>query len=785
MADKRPKIRDLLSSRKAIKQNLDLLDKSVDDLYRDTHMTTIEDKRDSDRIRGEIDDSINGINNGRGYNNTSIGNLTKIYTRAALQDVHGDKKVIDAMSIFEDNLLMDNIVSTWIENKWIKDLDLEIDTVLKYMPKLKEALECKKDCVLSADHFSKDFVTFTSITSQSKEALFNDRMEEIKRAYKLVEEIEKWYDKAQTYGEQFIYIVPYNEAFKKLLKDKNNGVFHQPSLSEISLFENGCLNESVLKVDPSLEKGKELINHVNEMLNESHISNVNITFNTGFITSLTEAADKLYEVNQTKKNIITSVGEQFIALNEADLATNRSVKPPKNRVGSKNSFTTTVPDDLTLPKDIEDGTEMLINVSSKESDNIKIDIPGCIVKTLERENIIPIYIDDVCLGYYYFEFKDGFSFDDPNNFEYSASINTLGSHGNMTRGKDRMITSERNNAINFLAGQLSNVIDAQFINANQDIKKELYMILKHNQVFNGVGNRGASDVANINVTFLPAEDVVHMYFNQDPITKRGISDLAYALFPAKLYSCLYITDTLGILTRGQDKRVWYVKQNIETNVSRTLLNVINQIKRGNFGARQMENLSNILNITGRFNDYVMPLSAGGDAPVTIDVIEGQKFTDNSELMDRLERAAINATDVPYDLIEARQSLDYAIQATMSNSKLMRNVYKRQDTTERFLSIICSKIYNYEYGENEDIKVELPAPSFLNMTNGQQLVEGTVNYIESVTNMWIPNETDEVKAEFKKSMINYYLPSHINISMINNMVKKAKMDAEIKLQKEEQ
>ena len=30
------------------------------------------------------------------------------------------------------------------------------------MPKLEEALECRKDNVLSADHFSKDFINVTN-----------------------------------------------------------------------------------------------------------------------------------------------------------------------------------------------------------------------------------------------------------------------------------------------------------------------------------------------------------------------------------------------------------------------------------------------------------------------------------------------------------------------------------------------------------------------------------------------------------------------------------------------
>ena len=187
-----------------------------------------------------------------------------------------------------------------------------------------------------------------------------------------------------------------------------------------------------------------------------------------------------------------SMKEQFesYVLSESELSVNKPVKPPKNKISNgRHLDDKVIPDDLELPKDMDDASsEMLINPLERSSERIKIDVPGCIVKTLKRENIIPIYIEDICLGYYYFEFKNGFSFEDPNNFEYSASINTLGSRGSLTKGTDVMKQSERDNAINFIAARLSDMIDAQFINANQDIKKELYMILKHNQVFNGVGN---------------------------------------------------------------------------------------------------------------------------------------------------------------------------------------------------------------------------------------------------------------------------------------------------------
>lgn len=58
---------------------------------------------------------------------------------------------------------------------------------------------------------------------------------------------------------------------------------------------------------------------------------------------------------------------------------------------------------------------------------------------------------------------------------------------------------------------------------------------------------------------------------------------------------------------------YYVKQTVDTNIAQTLLNTINQIKQSNFGIRQFQNINNILNITGRFNDYVIPTGASGES----------------------------------------------------------------------------------------------------------------------------------------------------------------------------
>ena len=87
--------------------------------------------------------------------------------------------------------------------------------------------------------------------------------------------------------------------------------------------------------------------------------------------------------------------------------------------------------------------------------------------------------------------------------------------------------------------------------------------------------------------------MIHVYFKLDPITHRGISDLDKSMVPAKIYASMYITDAIGKLVRGQDKRVFYVKQTVDSNIAQTLMNVINQVKQGNFGFRQFSNINNV------------------------------------------------------------------------------------------------------------------------------------------------------------------------------------------------
>lgn len=754
---------------KVINSALKTINGLMDNIYKNTYNSDRNSMDSVNKVTNDLEDRIASI---MSKNNMSdINNVSRLYSKAKLTNLSKDKEFTDNVdSLFNDPAISANILSMYTENKWIRDLDHEYDMILKYMPKLQEALNAKKENVLSSDNFSKDFLNETSknLSDSTAQALFTARIEELKRKYKLQTFYEETYDRVAKYGEEFVYCVPYSKAISDLLKNKAKtriGVSHtsrgsygglSEGVTEISVIENNVILDEDLhkKVDAALK------------VKDNNITlpdNFKIIFdNRGFLESAyQEHANIIQGLNTTPKSIY-----------EAVLEAGGKDKEIKMNI--------TIPDELELPKDFDknDKTSTDGFVSLNGETNVNVKVPGSVLKRLKHENIIPIYIDQVCLGYYYIEFLGGSTYDKMADTEHLYSRNNI-----MTGilGRDRNFSSaaiedQRNKLLSYFAGSIANNINATFVNNNQDLTKEIYTILKFNDVFN------SQSLDNIRISFLPESDVEHIFFKQDPDTHRGISDLAYALLPAKLYACLYITNTLGILTRGQDKRVYYVKQNVEQNIAQTMLNVINQIKRGNFGMREIENMNTVLSITGRFNDFVIPVGPSGDAPVQFEVMQGQEFNPQTELMDRLEEMSINSTDMPIEFIQNRmQSLDFAVQATTVNSKVLRSTYKRQSIYEYYISRIETKLYNSEYNENINVTCTLPAPLFLHMTNINQMIENTRTYVQSIADYEYEAENakdqnaEAKKAIFIRNMMRKKLTAYLKLDEVEEMKALAELE----------
>lgn len=750
---------------RGIINRLNSLRRQMNGVYKDTYATEPDTKDELERISSDIDDHISKI---LSRNDTEdVANISRLYAVANLKNTLGDRKYNEEIvSFFENRSITDQLVNSYLENKWIKALDDEYDVVCKYFPKMQEALDAIKDSVLTADNFDKEYLSFTSPNVSGDDiATFNEEIESYKRQYDLYEKAERWYDHASKYGETLVYKVPYNKALAILMNRRDQTRYN--GLGYTGVRESSIITEG--NIPSNLSKDKEISSYFlssKDYIKESGIKDIKLEICTDSV--LTSAVN---EAKQMRDKLIVS---EQASVHEAGLDSNKEIISPTifdmPRGRKKES---TAQDGLV-------GQEPILPS--------KLKTPGLLLKELKRENTIFLYMDDVCLGYYYIEFLDrtGNDMVFSDNLFQKKTLSSIG-YGAGTKLEDEQIQrSATDDLLKYLASAIVSNLDDKFINNNAFLKKEIYSVLKYNDTFNAQG------VDKIRVTYLAPNDVEHIKFKEDPDTHRGISDMAAGLIPAKLYCCIYICNTLGILTRGQDKRVYYVKQNVEQNIAQTLLNVINQIKKQNMNIMQIENMNSILGITGKYNDYIIPVGPSGDAPIQMEMMEGQQIDPQTELLEKLEEAAINPTGIPIELVNARLQLDFATQLTMSNTKFMRFIFKRQSKFEKFLGDIMTDIYNTEHPDNVNktiVNCILPSPIMFNVNNLNQILDLINQQAELIANLeYVDNNDQDLetkKALYKKNYVQFKLGTYLKQNELELIRRKTDMEFDTTLKKQDE
>lgn len=757
MADKKDKKTDEM-----IEKIRDSITGSKNSLYADIYYNHYSPNQTIKSVKNRIDKALQGISN----NNdsfTGVNNISSLYAKTLDKQDRDQRDLINNINqVLSNKSLMDNVMAVYNQNTMVRDLDKEIDMVRKYMPKLDDALETRKEHVLSADHFNKDPILIKSNTNSEDQSAIDNNINTMESKYNLNALMDQIYDETDVRGECFVYIVPYKKALEIMLKDYNNNHGYnvvRPTQEAVDeMCESGKIDldtEDIFTEEAEIFEdltAKYKMQHEQKAMEEAlmeEASNIKFTFNkSGIISS---AVRDYYKA----ECFLNESGSLFFTEAEKN---NQDSGVIGNTIADKSK---TFEDDSILS---QDGV-LLVDGNNRSAKSTKIKVPGCVVKILDHTMVKPLYIDQMCLGYFYIECEHQIAMEQttfsstvggirPGGFN-KAAADPYGAYGN-----EYVVLKD-------IASKISQKIDAKFINANQDLTKEIYSILKYNATVDATGK-----IAGVNITFIPPEDMEHCYFDFDRNTKRGRSALFKALFPAKLFSCLYISNVIHNLTRGNDRRVFYVKQSIDTNIAGVISNVINQIQRSNFGIRQIESMSNVLNMLGRFNDFIIPRSPSGDAPIDFEVIPGQQTDVKTEMMNMLEEMAVNATEVPIEVIQMRQQVDYATHLTMTNTKFLQKIYNRQGKAQHIFSRIITKIYNYEYHSDDNnpqtLHVILPPPIYLNAINGTQVLDAIGGISNTLGEMNIsameeadhPGLREEVARQIKIHMADNLLPKDI-------------------------
>lgn len=761
---------------------------NIDDLYKNTYFTNNDNSKYIDSIKRKMDDDLEGlIDKAKAQNGGT--NMADLYARTLARN--DTDSLNEIRSALEDETVLADIMDIYSQNALVRDLDREIDTVCKYMPKLDEALDIKKDNVLSADHFNDDAVRI-SIENVAGAGITNDNnnkseadgsdLELFARKYDLEAFRNELYSKTAKYGEQFVYIVPYKKALEKLIARTDGASL----LSEEGILTEESINEGLQSINETLsfrytdtDESKLKSFGAQELydLSESTLSDSSLE---GLKSNNIEYSGLDIEINKTgvipgiiaqECNMRRIFSETVSLFGEESLGSARNAylsnslyfkninkKLKKAAQGGTLEGPTSLADDGL--KDLDEPT--------KANDTEQLEIPGAVFEILEHDRVKPIYINNTCLGYYYIEMNDPNGGNAEEQMTFTSTLGGMRPRRTARENEANGGTSTQDNEVLMkIARKIAQRIDKKFINSNQDIAKEIYTVLKYNADNNG-------KTTKLRISFIPPSDIIHSYFELNKKTHRGVSDIVKSLFPAKLYTCLYISNTIALLTRGYDKRLYHVKQTIDTNITSVLLNVINQIKRSNFNLRQIENMNNIMNVTGRFNDLVIPQNANGESPVSFEIMPGQNVEVKTEFMNMLEEMAVNQTGVSLEMVNSRYQESTATHLTMSNARFLIKVYARQKLYEPILSAIYTKLYQYEYNTNSIVKVELPPPIMLNFTNTSQILSMSQELIQNIVQMKFgSSQNEQEKLAFTSLLMEYYYDSFLPMDKINAMADKAK------------
>lgn len=761
---------------------------NIDDLYKNTYFTNNDNSKYIDSIKRKMDDDLEGlIDKAKAQNGGT--NMADLYARTLAKN--DTDSLNEIRSALEDETVLADIMDIYSQNALVRDLDREIDTVCKYMPKLDEALDIKKDNVLSADHFNDDAVRI-SIENVGGTGIKNDNtnkseadgsdLELFARKYDLEAFRNELYSKTAKYGEQFVYIVPYKRALDKLMARTDGASL----LSEEGILTEESINEGLQSINETLSfrytdadesKLKSFGAQDVYDLSESALSDTSLE---GLKSNNIEYSGLDIEINKTGvipgiiakecnmrrifSETVTLFGEESLGSARNAYLSNSLYFKNINKKLKKAAQGGT----LEGPTSLADDGLKDVNEPTKANDAEQLEIPGAVFEILEHDRVKPIYINNTCLGYYYIEMNDPNGGNAEEQMTFTSTLGGMRPRRTARENEANGGTSTQDNEVLMkIARKIAQRIDKKFINSNQDIAKEIYTVLKYNADNNG-------KTTKLRISFIPPSDIIHSYFELNKKTHRGVSDIVKSLFPAKLYTCLYISNTIALLTRGYDKRLYHVKQTIDTNITSVLLNVINQIKRSNFNLRQIENMNNIMNVTGRFNDLVIPQNANGESPVSFEIMPGQNVEVKTEFMNMLEEMAVNQTGVSLEMVNSRYQESTATHLTMSNARFLIKVYARQKLYEPILSAIYTKLYQYEYNTNSIVKVELPPPIMLNFTNTSQILSMSQELIQNIVQMKFgSSQNEQEKLAFTSLLMEYYYDSFLPMDKINAMADKAK------------
>ena len=121
-----------------------------------------------------------------------IINLLRRLDNKSPNNSNVNKLISSVSDMFNDTGLINALFLNEETHRYISSQNYQYDLICRYLPKLLDALEIKRDTVLCSDNFDKNFVNpVSNKTSKSESSKFSANTKKIEVEY----EISKFFDK--------------------------------------------------------------------------------------------------------------------------------------------------------------------------------------------------------------------------------------------------------------------------------------------------------------------------------------------------------------------------------------------------------------------------------------------------------------------------------------------------------------------------------------------------------------------------------------------------------------
>lgn len=741
-----------------VKQKNSLFTKLMGSIGFSAFNTRTDNEEELSRITLDIDEVINGEINkdiNMSSDDLSLFMMKSINEANPQGNINMDKE--DIFNAIESESLF-SIFNNKYKNKNALYADLRM--ISEQLFEMEAAIQTTRDSIITSDDLTNvisrkiSFGNIDSGTDKYQEYILE--IEKMEKDFKLHKTIKNQIvNNVLTYGEYYAYECPYTDLFQQQLdrKDKTSRYIGESLYTIIEATTEVGLTDKFPKDVIFNNKQKLTESFITTMVDEIKVADKKASVDTDNITKFTkECLSNIYISNESVALPLLEYSDLSDLL-DTDKFKKTVAKAVKNSSGSKDGVFDT----------------------NKKTEKISA-VPGCYVKYIGPESMIPVTILDHVIGYYFIQAENiGLT---PRQSPFTSSGTSVNSSiFNPTRTS---LNGSGNDSIeSVFVGNLTDKIvqsfNRKYLEDNIEFKSLIYNALKFDELYK----------KKVIFQFIPAKYVTKFTINTDS-NGDGHSVLLKSMFYAKLYLGLLIFKMTSIIEKSNDTTVYYIKNSgYDTNIRNKVQQASREIKKNQFKFLDMLNYSSMINRVGSARSIFIPVGKDGEKGFEADILSGQDVQINTDFMEFLRTNMMNGTGVPSVLLNYINEADYAKTLIMANSKFVSYVIGLQTDLNDSITDHYKKILRYNgtsIPENilDSMEFTFNPPKTLNVTNNMDLI----NNADQITSYIIKTKLGENKDQslidnvdkdkLYKSVMEDLTPS-INWGRINQLYEAARIE----------